>query len=136
MNTSDELFDVNVTGIDPGSGFHDPIREGIIAGQYLEVDDRDGVLIGDKLAEDLGVSAGSKISLLVNTSDGKTDEDIFTVRGVFSTGIVSYDAGTVYMPLSKAQAITNAGDRISAVILLTEDTETADPVAASLRGPN
>jgi ABC-type lipoprotein release transport system permease subunit len=136
VNTSDELFDVNVTGIDPRSGFHDSIREGIIAGQYLELDDRDGVLIGDKLAEDLGVGAGSKISLLVNTADDKTDEDVFTVRGVFSTGVVSYDAGAVYMTLSKAQAITNVGERISAVILLTEDTETAEVVATSLRGPN
>jgi ABC-type lipoprotein release transport system permease subunit len=39
------------------------------------------------------------------------------------------------MPLAKAQAITNTGERISAVILLTEDTETADSVASVLRGP-
>jgi len=135
VNTSEELVGVSVTGIDPESGFHDPIREGMVAGEYLELDDREGVLIGEKLAKDLGIGAGSKISLLVNTSDGETDEDIFTVRGMFSTGIVSYDAGTVYMPLPKAQAITNAGERISAVILLAEDSETADPVAAALRGP-
>ena len=61
--------------------------------------------------------------------------DIFTVSGVFSTGVVVYDESTVYMPLSKAQAITGAGDRISAVIVLTEDAETAYPVAAALRGP-
>jgi ABC-type lipoprotein release transport system permease subunit len=135
INTADELFGVNVTGIDPGSSFHDPIREGMVAGEYLDIDDRDGVLIGEKLARDLGLGAGSKISLLVNTSDGETDEDIFTVRGVFNTGVVSYDAGSVYMPLPKAQAFTNAGDRISAVILLTDDTETADLVAAALRSP-
>jgi ABC-type lipoprotein release transport system permease subunit len=136
VNTADELVGVNVTGIDPGSSFHDPIREGIVAGEYLEVEDRNGVLIGEKLAKDLGLGAGSKISLLVSTSDGGTDEDIFTVRGLFSTGVVSYDAGTIYMPLPKAQAITNAGDRISAVILLTEDAERADLVAAALRGPD
>jgi ABC-type lipoprotein release transport system permease subunit len=134
VNTADELVSVMVTGIDPGSSFHDPIREGIVAGEYLKVDDRDGVLIGERLAEDLGLDAGSKISLLVNTSDGGTDEDIFTVRGLFSTGVVSYDASTIYLPLPKAQAITRAGDRISAVIILTEDAETADPVAAALRG--
>jgi len=135
VNTADELVSVNVTGIDPGSNFHDPIREGIVAGEYLDVEDRDGVLVGEKLASDLGLGAGSNISLLVNTSDGGTDEDIFIVRGVFDTGVVSYDAGTVYMPLPKAQAITNAGDRISAVILLTENAEMADPVAVALRGP-
>jgi ABC-type lipoprotein release transport system permease subunit len=136
VNTADELFSVNVTGIDPGSSFHDPIREGIVAGEYLELEDRDGVLIGEKLAKELGIAAGSKISLLVSTSDGETNEDIFTVRGLFSTGVVSYDAGTIYMPLPKAQAITNVGDRISAVILLTEDAETADLVAAAMRGPD
>ena len=135
LNTADELIGVSVTGINPDSSFHDPIRQGMVAGEYLAVEDRDGVLIGKKLAEELGISAGSKISLLVGTSDGETDEGIFTVRGVFATGVVLYDGGTVYMPLPKAQAFTNTGDRISAVILLTEDAETADQVAAALRGP-
>jgi ABC-type lipoprotein release transport system permease subunit len=134
LNTSDEMVGVSVTGIDPESGFHDPIRQGLVAGEYLEMDDRDGVLIGRKLAEELEIGAGSKISLLVATSDGEMDEDIFTVRGVFATGMVLYDTG-IYMPLPKAQAITNTGDRISAVILLTEDAETAVPVASALRGP-
>ncbi len=71
----------------------------------------------------------------MGASDGEMVEDIFTVRGVFSTGLVAYDASTVYMPLSKAQAMTNVGDRISAVILLTADNETAEPVAAALAAP-
>lgn len=135
VNTADELVGVNVTGIDPGSSFHNPIHDGIVAGEYLNLEDRNGVLIGEKLAKDLGINVGSKINLLVNTSDNETDEDVFTVRGLFSTGVVSYDARTIYMPLPKAQAITNTGDRISAVILLTEEAETVDLVAAALRGP-
>jgi ABC-type lipoprotein release transport system permease subunit len=135
LTTADETIGVRVTGIDPDSGFHDPIRAGLVAGEYLTEDDRSGVLIGKNLADSLGIGAGSKISLLVGTSDGETDEDIFTVRGVFATGVLTYDESTVYMPLAKAQAITGAGDRISAVIVLTEDAETADPVAAALRGP-
>ena len=134
VDTADEMLGVSVTGIDPESSFHDPIRENMIAGEYLAIDDRDGVLIGRKLAEELDLGAGSKISLLVGTSDGETDVDIFTVRGVFSTGIVFYDRG-VYLPLPKAQTITNVGDRISALILLTDDAKTADPVADALRSP-
>lgn len=134
LTTADETVGVRVTGINPDSSFHDPIRQGLVAGEYLAADDRDGVMIGKHLADSLGISAGSRISLLVGTSDGETDEDIFTVRGVFSTGVLTYDENTVYMALPKAQAITGAGDRISAVIVLTEDAETADPVAAALRG--
>jgi ABC-type lipoprotein release transport system permease subunit len=135
VNTAEEMIGVRVTGIDPDSSFHDPIRQGMLTGEYLTIEDRDGVLIGNKLADELGVDAGSKISLLVSTSDGETDEDIFTVRGTFSTGVVSYDSGTVYIPLPKAQAITNTGKRISAVILLTQDAEAADPVAVALQSP-
>jgi len=135
VNTTDDSLGVSVTGIDPTSSFHDPIRQGLVAGEYLTTDDREGILIGRKLAEDLNIGPGSRVSLLVGTSDGDMDEDIFTVRGIFSTGLIAYDAGTVYMPLSKAQAITNAGDRISAVILLTDNAEAADPVAAALAGP-
>lgn len=134
LTTADETVGVRVTGINPDSSFHDPIRQGLVAGEYLAADDRDGVMIGKHLADSLGISAGSRISLLVGTSDGETDEDIFTVRGVFSTGVLTYDENTVYMALPKAQAITGAGDRISAVIVLTEDAETADQVAAALRG--
>jgi ABC-type lipoprotein release transport system permease subunit len=135
LNTVDDSIAVRITGIDPESSFHDPIRQGIIAGEYLQIDDLDGVLLGRKLAEEMEISPGSKVSLLVGTSDGEMDEDIFTVRGIFSTGLVIYDGGTVYMPLPKAQAITRAGDRISAVILLTEDVEAADLVADALRSP-
>ena len=134
LTTADETIGVLVTGIDPDSGFHDPVRQGLVAGEFLAADDREGVMIGKNLADSLGISAGSKISLLVGTSDGETDEDTFTVRGVFSTGVLTYDEGTVYMPLPKAQALTGAGDRISAVIVLTKDSETAEPVAAVLRG--
>jgi len=134
VDTPDEMVGVRITGIDPESNFHDPIRQGMIAGEYLQINDRDGVLIGKKLAEELGVGAGSKISLLIGTSDGNMDEDIFTVRGVFATGVVLYDTG-VYMPLPKAQAITNVGERISALILLTDNAEMADAVAAALREP-
>lgn len=134
LNTVDDSLGVSITGIDPASSFHDPIRQAIVDGEYLDIDDREGVLIGRKLAEELGIGPGSRVSLLVGTSDGEMDEDIFTVRGVFATGLVVYDSGTVYMPLPKAQAITRAGDRISAVILLTKDAETAGPVAAALRG--
>jgi ABC-type lipoprotein release transport system permease subunit len=134
LTTADETIGVRITGIDPDSGFHDPIRQSLVAGEYLGAEDRGGVLIGKHLADSLGINAGSKINLLVGTSDGEMDEDTFAVRGVFSTGVLTYDEGTVYMTLSKAQALTGAGDRISAMIVLTKDTEIAEPVAAALRG--
>jgi ABC-type lipoprotein release transport system permease subunit len=76
LTTADETIGVRVTGINPDSSFHDPVRQGLVAGEFLAADDREGVMIGKNLADSLGISAGSKISLLVGTSDGDTDEDL------------------------------------------------------------
>ena len=65
-----------------------------------------GVLIGEPLAEKLDLTCGDQINLLVNTSNGEVDEQLFTVRGIYSTNTPAYDETTVFLPLAKAQAIT------------------------------
>ena len=107
----------------------------MVAGEFLTADDRSGILIGKRLADSLGVSAGQKVSLTVVNADGQPDESIFTIRGVFATGIPSYDESTVFMPLAKAQAFTGTGNRASAVIILLHDQDDAGAVATALQGP-
>ena len=135
LATSEESAGVRVFGIDPLSEASATFREGTISGQFLTPDDRSGILIGQRLARSLGLSAGDDISLLINTSDEQPDEAIFTIRGVYDTGIPSFDESTVFLPLTKAQAFTRAGDRASAVLILTDRQEDAEAVASALHGP-
>jgi ABC-type lipoprotein release transport system permease subunit len=135
LATSEESVGVQVFGIDPLSETSTPFREGLVAGEFLAPGDRDGILIGERLARSLGLTAGDDIGLLVNTSDEQPDEAIFTIRGLYDTGIPSYDEITVFLPLTKAQAFTRAGDRASAVVALLHDKEDADAVAGALRAP-
>ncbi len=133
--SGDESVGMRVFGIDPLAETSAPFREGVVAGSFLAPDDRSGVLIGRKLAESLGVSAGDDINLLVNTSDEQPDEATFTIRGLYDTGTPAYDETTLFLPLSKAQAFTRAGERASAVVLLLHQQDDADAVAAALREP-
>jgi ABC-type lipoprotein release transport system permease subunit len=135
LATREESVGVQVSGIDPLSETSTPFREGLVAGEFLAPDDRDGILIGERLAGSLGLTAGDDIGLLVNTSDEQPDEAIFTIRGLYDTGIPSYDEITVFLPLAKAQAFTRAGERASAVVALLHDQEDADAVAGALRAP-
>ena len=135
LATSEESAGVQVFGIDPLSETSTPFREGLVAGEFLAPDDRDGILVGERLARSLGLTAGDDIGLLVNTADEQPDEAIFTIRGLYDTGTPSYDEITVFMPLAKAQAFTRAGDRASAVVVLLHDKEDADAVAGALRAP-
>lgn len=132
----DETVGVQVMGVNPDSISNAPYREGLLSGSFLEADDREGILIGHPLAQPLGLSVGSKVNLLVNTSDGVVNEQTFIVRGVYSTGTPTLDKTIVLMPLAKAQAITGAQNRASIIFVLLKDREQAPVVAAAIQGKN
>jgi ABC-type lipoprotein release transport system permease subunit len=135
LSTHEESVGVRVFGIDPLSDVHKRVRDGLVAGQYIQPDDRSGVLLGRRLAESMGVTVGDEISLLVNTSNQQADEATFTIRGLYSTGVPTYDDATVFLPLSKAQAFTRTEGRASAITALLDDRERADAIAQALRAP-
>ena len=124
---------VRVVGMDPISPANEPFQQGIVAGQYITADDREGLLIGRTLADKLGKGAGDTVNLLVNTSDGGIDEQAFTVRGVYTTGFPGYDEATVFLPLAKAQAFTRTENHASTIFVLLKSNEALEPVTAALK---
>ena len=123
---------VEVIGIDPASPANDPFRRGLVSGQFLALDDREGVLIGKPLANKLRMNAGDQINVLVNRSDGSVDQQLFTIRGVYSTNTAAFDENTLFMPLSKAQAFTGAQDHASTILVFLQDRDQAEAVAQAL----
>jgi ABC-type lipoprotein release transport system permease subunit len=79
---------------------------------------------------------GEQVNLLVNTSNGDIVEQLFTIRGIYTTNTFGYDESTVFLPLAKAQTITGAADRASLIFIMLKDREQADTVAAALQSPN
>jgi ABC-type lipoprotein release transport system permease subunit len=135
LTVGDESVGVQVFGIDPLSEAYVPIRDALVAGEFLALDDRSGILMGQRLAESLGVTVGQRMSLLVSTADQQVDETVFTVRGLYNTSVASYDETRVFLPLSKAQAFTRTEGHASAIFILLDRQEDADTVAAALRAP-
>jgi ABC-type lipoprotein release transport system permease subunit len=135
LGTVEESVGVRVFGIDPLSEMAAPFREGLVAGEFLAPDDRGGVLISQRLAKSLGLTAGDDVSLLINTSGEQPDEATFTIRGLYDTGLPAFDEATIFLPLAKAQAFTQVGERASAVVALLHDQEDADAVASALSAP-
>ena len=135
ITTRDESEGVRVMGIDPPSEANAPYRDGMQSGEFLTADDRDGVLIGLALANRLGLAAGDRVSLSVNTSNGDVDEQSFIVRGIYSTGTTGFDGFTVLLPLAKAQSITRAENRASTIFVLLQDTSQTEAVIAAVQAP-
>jgi ABC-type lipoprotein release transport system permease subunit len=136
LSSGTQSAGAKITGIDPLSPANDPYREGIISGNYLSPDDRDAVLIGKPMAEKLKLKVGDSVSLSLNTADGNVQDQTFTVKGIYTTGTYGFDSGTVFLPLAKAQAMTQTEEHASTVYVLLKDTTMTDTVVPALSVPS
>lgn len=133
VSVRDETAGVRIFGIDPLSEANTPYQLGMISGEFLAPDDRQGVLVGQPLAEKLGLNVGDKFSLSANTSNGDVAEQVFTIRGIYSTETNAFDSTTVFLPLAKAQTITQAENHASTIFVLLNDKAQTEPVVAALK---
>ncbi len=89
---------VRITGILPDDEKTvTTVHKQIIAGSYFESDDRNQILIGYKLADNLGIKERSKIVLSFQGLDGKIIYGAFRVTGIFRTESTMFDRATVFI---------------------------------------
>jgi ABC-type lipoprotein release transport system permease subunit len=135
LGTASESTTVRVSGIDPASALFDPIREGLRAGEFLSADGRNEILIGQRLARELGVDIGDRINLAVGNPDGLPVDGTFTIVGLINTGFPGIDNANVFLSLTQAQNITGSGNRASTIRILLHDDEDTEAVVAALETP-
>lgn len=130
-----ETIGVQIIGIDPPSTANKMYREGLLEGEFLTADDREGVLVGYPLAQNLNLGIGDSITLIVNTSDGSADEQQFTIRGIYTTDTPGYDKATIFMPLEKVQTITRTENHATMIYILLNNMEDTASVKAAIHAP-
>ncbi len=133
VSSGDETLGVRIIGIETASEANAPYRDGMVSGQYLAADDNSGILIGQALANKMNLKTGDQITLLVNTSNRDVQQQDFTIRGIYTTHTPSYDSTFVFMPLAKAQAITNTAGHASTIFVLLKDIQQTNAVSAALQ---
>ncbi|MEZ4360151.1 MAG: ABC transporter permease [Kofleriaceae bacterium] len=102
------------------------VRKRLVAGSFqLEGGD---VVIGSKLAANLGVGVGDK--LRVSSSEGL--EDVVTVRGVFSVGNQAVDETWLLISLRHAQALYALPAGVTAIEVKVADVFSAERFAREL----
>ncbi len=133
VSSGDETMGVRIIGIETESTANAPYRDGMVGGQFLTADDKAGILVGEALANKMNFKTGDQITLLVNTSNGDVQQQDFTIRGIYTTHTPSYDQTFVFLPLAKAQAITNTAGHASTIFVLLKDIKQTNAVAAALQ---
>lgn len=88
----------------------------------------DGVLIGSRLARDLGLRVGQIIRI---SSDRGRDRS-FRINGIFTLGIASADRQTVYMNFTTARALFDLPTGISRIEIKVAPPTNSASIAAQL----
>ncbi len=120
---------VAITGVDPDS-LDDitPISTLLVGGDAnLEAG---GILIGYRLAGDLGVSPGQPV--LLRTERGV--DRLLAVQGVFKTGVQTVDERVAYLSLPLARPLFRLPEGVTNIEVKLTDPQGARPLAALLHG--
>uniref|UniRef100_A0A7C1FQX0 ABC transporter permease n=1 Tax=Caldilinea aerophila TaxID=133453 RepID=A0A7C1FQX0_9CHLR len=135
LSTGNESIGLQVYGIDVTSALHDPLRASIVAGAFLDANDRSGVLMGERLAQSLNLKVGDTVHLVTINANGEPVEAPFVIRGLFSSGVLVYDESVLFMPLTRAQSFALTGNRASTVMIELHERNDAERVALALAQP-
>jgi putative ABC transport system permease protein len=73
------------------------ILTGLTEGRLPESDKKE-IVIGSEMARQLGVGAGAALVLVAPAADGSMGNDIYTVAGIFRTGMAELDATYALVP--------------------------------------
>lgn len=94
-------------------------------------DEADGVAIGRRMADNLGLAVGDGIQLVAPEGDvtpfGVTPrQKIYPVVAIFEVGMSEYDGSIIYMPLQEAQLYFNSEGVVQSIEVFVNDPDAVD----------
>ncbi len=101
-------------------------------------DQGEGIALGLRLANALGVTTGDKVTLVnprgqTTVFGRKPKLRDFEVVAVFELGMSEYDKTIGFMPLHVAQAFFNMKDRVDVIEVMTNDPESVGELAQKIK---
>lgn len=119
-----------ITGIQPESESRiSKLKSDLIEGKYLQNDDTNALYIGKELAKRLKVEVGDTLSFISNGADYSFCADNVTIKGIFQTGLYTFDANSAFLNKSYFDAIFSSANMATHIIVLPKNP--ADSLALS-----
>jgi lipoprotein-releasing system permease protein len=96
-----------------------------------------GIILGNELARNLGVSRGEPVTVISPlgrlTPLGRVPRSqTFRVAGIFDSGMYEYDSTIAYVSIWAAQRFLGIGDRVTGIEVRVDDIYQADQVARDI----
>ncbi|WP_183710339.1 MULTISPECIES: lipoprotein-releasing ABC transporter permease subunit [unclassified Rhizobium] len=107
------------------------VSDHIVSGDIVGFASGQGVLVGSRLARQLGLTVGDQITLTAPDGDvtpfGVNPRvKAYTISGIFEVGMSEYDSSVVFMPLEEAQVFFNAEGIVEKIELFVTNPDDVD----------
>ncbi len=109
----------------------DIVAKNIKQGSLADFDTGEGVAIGKRMADNLGLALGDTITLISPDGDvtplGTTPRmKGYPIKAIFEVGMSEYDSSIVYMPFSEAQLYFNMDGRAQTIEIYVDNPDNVD----------
>ncbi|MBB4244929.1 lipoprotein-releasing system permease protein [Rhizobium tropici] len=107
------------------------VSDHVVSGDLVGFASGQGVLVGSRLARQLGLTVGDQITLTAPDGDvtpfGVNPRvKAYTISGIFEVGMSEYDSSVVFMPLEEAQVFFNAEGIVEKIELFITNPDDVD----------
>jgi len=113
------------------------ITHGSLKGYGEGEDGGDVILLGDRLAQGLGVKAGDPLTLVspsgaATAFGGSPVQKTYTVGATFTVGMSQYDQAYIYMPLQQAQLFFGREGSVDEIEIRLANPDSAEAAKADI----
>ena len=113
------------------------LRDALQFGDFERFEAGEGILIGTRMANRLGLSVGDSLTLISPNGTVTAFGTVprmkgFTVVGLFEVGMYEFDNTYVYMPLGEAQTFFRTGDVVGAIEIIVNDPDRARAITSEI----
>ncbi len=127
-----------VRGIRPGDLTARPLLSRGIQGDVATFTGDNAVIVGDRLAEKLGLRIGDSITLISPKGNVTAFGTVprlraYRIVGTFNVGMYEYDSSFVFMPLDAAQVYFSLPGRATDLEVMIADPDRVDAVGGEIR---
>ena len=133
LSTAHENIGVGFIAVDPEREDEDTLSllEGLVDGTFFDSASDGGIIVGDRLATNLGVELGSKVVYTMTDKEGEIVSALARVSGIVHTGAPTVDGGMCLLPIGSVRELLSFGpDEAIQVATFVDDQRRSDGVVA------
>ena len=136
LATAGDSFGAGFLAIDPASEDASTLSliEGLTEGEMFATTHDGGIILGERLASNLGVKMGQRVVYTMTDVNGEIVSGLGRLSGIVRTGAPSIDSGLCLLPIDAVRDVLGYGpDEAIQLAIFVDDHRRSDEIAEHLR---